>query len=40
MSSVSTRRAPNAFNFLRQLEILQKSGETNAFHVFGHALND
>lgn len=27
----SVRRAPNAMNFLRQLEILKKSGEADNF---------
>lgn len=31
MSHVATRRAPNAMNFLRQLEVLRKSGEASDF---------
>ena len=31
MSSTATRRPPNAMNFIRQLEILKKSGEESDF---------
>ena len=34
MSHVATRRAPNAMNFLRQLEVLKKGGEGSDFTVF------
>lgn len=33
MSSTQTRRPPNAMNFIRQLEVLQKSGESQDFEV-------
>ncbi|CAK9105978.1 FO synthase subunit 1 [Durusdinium trenchii] len=32
MSSTQTRRPPNAMNFIRQLEVLQKSGESQEWH--------
>ena len=31
MAAVSTRRAPNAMNFLRQLEVLRKGGDGTDF---------
>lgn len=34
MSHVATRRAPNAMNFLRQLEVLKKSGDEHDFSAF------
>lgn len=33
MAAVNTRRLPNAMNFLRQLEILKKTGDTDSFEV-------
>ena len=33
MASTATRRLPNAMNFIRQLEILKKSGEDNDFEA-------
>ncbi len=31
MASVSTRKAPNVMNFLRQIEVMTKSGEVGSF---------
>lgn len=33
MGSTSTRKAPNCFNFLRQLEIIERSGSQPDFVV-------
>ena len=33
MAAVNTRRLPNAMNFLRQLEILKKTGDVDNFEV-------
>ena len=33
LSATQTRRPPNAMNFIRQLEVLKKSGEDNDFSV-------
>ena len=31
MASTATRRSPNAFNFLRQIEVLERAGDRESF---------